>query len=321
MKVQRPLDFWLRLVDDLLSKSFGSALEEHGLTRRQWATVNLLSAGPARRADLDAVLAPFLPPPELASSSAEELSELVDSGWLSDRDGTYTLTERGRLVHGRLEAAWQRRNDELLRGISTDEVSHLIGLLERLAGNLGWSGDSGPDATFDEELEQNRHAYQVEMVETSAQRAAVVRGTARSEEISAFLGAAFSEVLAVLEHQGAPPAGPPFARYVPGPTGTFDVVAGFPCLGLINPSGRVQPDELPGGSIARTLHHGGYAGVGEAYDALDTWIVRRGYVATGPAWESYLDGPDVPEPRTLVQLPCRVAEPRTTVTEIGDRRS
>ena len=70
MKGQRPLDFWLRLVDDLLSKSFGSALEEHGLTRRQWAMVNLLSAGPAGRADLDAVLAPFLPPPELTFASS-----------------------------------------------------------------------------------------------------------------------------------------------------------------------------------------------------------------------------------------------------------
>lgn len=321
MKGQRPLDFWLRLVDDLLSKSFGSALEEHGLTRRQWAMVNLLSAGPAGRADLDAVLAPFLPPPELTSSSQEELSELVDSGWLSDRDGIYALTERGRVVHGRLEAAWQRRNDELLRGISTDEVAHLIGLLERLACNMGWSGDSGVDVTSDEELEQNGHRYQIEVVENSAQPAAVVRGTVRSEDISAFLGAAFNEVLAVLEHQGAPPAGPPFGRYVPGPTGTFDVVAGFPCLGVINPSGRVQPDELPGGSIARTLHHGGYADVGEAYDALGAWIVRHGYVPTGPAWEAYLDEPDVSEPRTLVQLPCRVAEPGTPVTASGDRRS
>ncbi len=321
MKGQRPLDFWLRLVDDLLNKSFGSALEEHGLTRRQWAMVNLLSAGPAGRDDLDAVLAPFLPPPEPASSSEEELSELVDSGWLSDRDGTYALTERGRYAHGRLEAAWQRRNDELLRGISPGEVSHLIGLLERLAGNLGWSGDSVVGVTSDEHLEQDWHGHQVEVLDSSAQPVAVVRGVARSEELTAFLGAAFSEVLAVLEHQEAPPAGPPFARFVAHPTGAFDVVAGFPCLGVINPSGRVQPDELPGGSIARTLHRGGYAGVGEAYDALDTWIERHGYVATGPAWESYLDEPDVPEPRTLVQLPCRVAEPSTTVTEIGDRRS
>lgn len=320
MKGQRPLDFWLRLVDDLLHKSFGSALEEHGLTRRQWAMVNLLSAGGAARDDLDAVLAPFLPPPEPASSSAEELSELVDSGWLSDRDGIYALTERGRVAHGRLEAAWQRRNDELLRGISPDEVSHLIDLLQRLAGNLGWSDDSGVGVTSDEQLEQDWPDHHVEVVDSPAQPVAVVRGAARSEELPAFLRAAFSEVLAVLEHQGAPPAGPPFGRFVAHPAGAFDVVAGFPCVGVIKPSGRVQPDELPGGSIARTVHRGGYAGVGGAYDALDTWIERHGYVAIGPAWESYLDEPDVPEPRTLVQLPCRVAEHGTRVTEIGDRR-
>ena len=29
---------------------------------------------------------------------------------------------------------------------------------------------------------------------------------------------------------------------------TKDIVAGFPCSGVITPSGRVEPDELPGGS-------------------------------------------------------------------------
>jgi DNA-binding MarR family transcriptional regulator len=142
MTGQRPLDFWLRLVDKLLNESYAAALEEHGLTRRQWVMINILSSGPTAAAELDTVLTTFLPPPERSSSSQEELAELLDSGWLSDQDGTYALTERGRLVHQRLEAAWSRRNDELLHGISAGEVAHLIALLERLAHNLGWAGDS-----------------------------------------------------------------------------------------------------------------------------------------------------------------------------------
>lgn len=71
MMGQRPLDFWLRLVDDLLNERVDSALEEHGVTRRQWAMINLLTSGTASRADLDAALAPFLPPPDRTSSAQE----------------------------------------------------------------------------------------------------------------------------------------------------------------------------------------------------------------------------------------------------------
>ncbi|HEU5484826.1 MAG TPA: GyrI-like domain-containing protein [Microlunatus sp.] len=308
MMGQRPLDFWLRLVDDLLNERVDSALEEHGVTRRQWAMINLLTSGTASRADLDAALAPFLPPPDRTSSTQEELSELVDSGWISQENGSYALTDRGRLVHGRLEAAWARRNDELMRGISAADVSHLIGLLERLARNLGWAGDSGITDTLDRLPGDVSNGDHVEVVDIALQPVAVIRGRATTEEISGFLGAAFAEVLAVLEHQQHSPAGPPFGRYLPESAGTFDIVAGFPSSGVIEPAGRVEPDELPGGHVARIVYRGDYAGVGKAYEALRNWVDQHGYVSTGPAWESYLDEPDVPEPRTMIQLPCRAPD-------------
>lgn len=146
-------------------------------------------------------------------------------------------------------------------------------------------------------------AYEVELVEAQAQITAVVRAHVTMAEVAAVIGAAFGEVLDALAGQGLSPAGPPFARFdVAGDD--FDMEAGFPASGPVAPVGRVTASELPGGPVAQTMHRGDYAGVPAAYDAVSEWAAANGYAAGGAPWESYLDGPEVAEPRTLVSLPC-----------------
>ena len=145
--------------------------------------------------------------------------------------------------------------------------------------------------------------YEVELVELQAQPVAVVRGHVLEEDVPAFLGGTFADVLERLADQGLAPVGPPFGRYVPAGDG-FDVEAGFPATGAVTPAGRVEAGELSGGPAARVLHRGDYRGVAAAYQAVVGWAAAHGYRATAPPWESYLDGPEVAEPRTVVYLPC-----------------
>ena len=58
MNAQRPLGYWLKLVDSLIDEQFAATLEEHGVTRRQWQVLNLLEQQPATEAQLDAGLSP-----------------------------------------------------------------------------------------------------------------------------------------------------------------------------------------------------------------------------------------------------------------------
>lgn len=146
--------------------------------------------------------------------------------------------------------------------------------------------------------------YEIHLTDLSRQPAAVVRAQVAPPDLPEFLGQAFEEVLAVLGRQGRAPAGPPFGRYVPQDHG-FEATVGFPVDGEVTASGRVTPDELPGGPVATTLHTGAYDAVGAAYDATSKWLADHGLTASGTPWESYLDGPDVPMPRTQVHLPCR----------------
>ena len=133
----RPLDFWLKLVDTLINLDFQTMLEEHGIVRRQWEMMRMLSRGPASQEDLDAALAPFLPAGEPGSFTAE-LSELSDSGWLTRLNGVYELTERGRVVHQRLDDVFAQKNSDLADGVPPDEYALVVGVLERIAANLGW---------------------------------------------------------------------------------------------------------------------------------------------------------------------------------------
>ena len=144
---------------------------------------------------------------------------------------------------------------------------------------------------------------QMELTDQTAQPAAVVRGHVSVDVLPAFLGGAFEEVLRVLGDQGLEPAGPPFGRYTPA-AGGFDAEVGFPASGAVTGAGRVQATELPGGRTATALHVGGYETIGETYERLAAWTATRGCTPVGTPWETYLDGPEVVEPRTLVHLPC-----------------
>ena len=151
--------------------------------------------------------------------------------------------------------------------------------------------------------------YETQFVDLQAQPTAVVRGHVSKEGIPDFLGPAFGEVIVLLDKQGLHPTGAPFGRYLPTDDGGFDLTVGFPCSDVVEPVGRVEPSELPGGRVARTMHVGSYDEVGAAYEAVISWLTDEGCVVSGEPWECYLDGPEVAEPRTEVFVPCESAHP------------
>lgn len=148
--------------------------------------------------------------------------------------------------------------------------------------------------------------YTVELREITGQSAAVVCGHVTMAGMSEFIGAAFTEVTARVAEQGLHCAGPPFGRFRPQGDG-FDVEVGFPTDGAFTAAGSATPSELPGGPVAQVMHRGGYDAVAGAYAALERWQQEHGYESTGDPWETYLDDPEVEDPRTLVSAPCRPA--------------
>lgn len=134
----RTLASWLALVDRLVERSFAGALEEHGITRMQWRIMAALAEGPATADQLDAALAD-LPAYDDDETAAEQLTELVESGWV-ETDEDYRMSERGRIAHDNLVAVVAELRTTLLSDVSPEEEAATIAVLERMARNLGWEG-------------------------------------------------------------------------------------------------------------------------------------------------------------------------------------
>lgn len=138
---------------------------------------------------------------------------------------------------------------------------------------------------------------------------AAMKATLSPAEMPRWFADAFEATETVAASQGAPPNGPPYARYHVLDGGRFEVEAGFPVPHPITTEGPVYPSELPEGLAARTTHVGPYERLGEAYRSLEVWVTEHGGEITGDPWEIDLSDPEAqPDPatwRTDVVMPFR----------------
>ncbi|MBO0983048.1 MarR family transcriptional regulator [Rathayibacter sp. SD072] len=141
MADQRPIGYWLTLVERLVDERFAVTLEEHGVTRRQWQLLQQLQRGPSALADLDRALAPFLRAPTAedpaGESAAEQLAELLESGWVVVESELYALTERGGVATARLEEVVAEQRSAATAGVGEREYAVTVATLRTIAGNLG----------------------------------------------------------------------------------------------------------------------------------------------------------------------------------------
>ena len=87
-------------------------------------------------------LAPFfdeVSPEGEPASPAEHLSELLESGWVSQEGDAYTLTDRGTISLERLTELVEGMRERSSAGVTQEQYETTIATLQRMATNLGWS--------------------------------------------------------------------------------------------------------------------------------------------------------------------------------------
>jgi effector-binding domain-containing protein len=146
-------------------------------------------------------------------------------------------------------------------------------------------------------------AEEITLVELTEQHTAVVRDRVPHDGIADFLGRAFGSVMGAVAAGGRQVVGTPFARYTAMDESGWDIEAGFPVDGPVEGPG-VESGRLPGGPAVQVIHRGSYDSVATTWHRAEAWMAEHGHTATEAPWESYLDGPEVPEPRTLIVMPC-----------------
>lgn len=94
-----------------------------------------------------------------------------------------------------------------------------------------------------------------------------------------------------------------------------DTQACQPVSAAVKAQGRMAVHELPAAQMACAVHHGPFATITQAYNAVVAWIEANNYRVVGPAREIYLRSPTAageqndPDCLTEIQFPVEKAQP------------
>jgi effector-binding domain-containing protein len=131
-----------------------------------------------------------------------------------------------------------------------------------------------------------------QITQTIARPTAILHLTIPRDEIQNVMGPGIGEVLAAVAAQGSAPAGPIFTHHLRMDPGIFDLEISVPVTTPIAAAGRVQPSEWPAMRVARTVYHGPYEGLGDAWGEFMEWIEASGHTPAPDLWECYTAGPE-----------------------------
>ncbi|HEX6954111.1 MAG TPA: hypothetical protein VF156_04450 [Agromyces sp.] len=127
----RPLGFWLKTVDRLVSREFAAAFDDLDVTRREWRLLNLI-AGDVPDERLTAKLAAR---PHLVAS-------LVDRGWVAEHDGAWRVTDDGRAALSSLGEHVNRIRSRVADAVPAEDYATTLATLEAIARELGWDEEA-----------------------------------------------------------------------------------------------------------------------------------------------------------------------------------
>ena len=131
-----------------------------------------------------------------------------------------------------------------------------------------------------------------EITQTTAQHTAIIHVVVARDEIQNVMGPGISELMAAIAAQGIAPTGAWFTHHVRRPTDTFDFEISVPVAKPIAAAGRVKPGSWPAMKVARTIYHGPYEGLGEAWGEFMDWMDAAGHQRAPDLYERYVAGPE-----------------------------
>lgn len=148
-----------------------------------------------------------------------------------------------------------------------------------------------------------------QIIQTTAQEAAVIRLTIPRHEMMQQFGPAVGELLTELNAQGIEPIGGVFAHHLQMTADTFDFELGIKVTAPVTDRGRVRRGALPAVKVARTIYSGPYEGLPGAWNEFTSWMKANSVDQAEDLWELYSVGPQSsPDPadwRTELNKPLR----------------
>ncbi len=146
-----------------------------------------------------------------------------------------------------------------------------------------------------------------QILQTAAQPTAIIHLRIPKDQIQHVMGPGIGELMSAIAAQGIPPAGPWFTHHLKMSPDRWDFEISVPVARPITAAGRVKPGEWPAMKVARTVYHGGFEGLGDAWGELGDWMAANAHLPAEDLWECSLVGPESgPDPthwRTQLNRP------------------
>ena len=130
-----------------------------------------------------------------------------------------------------------------------------------------------------------------QIIETTAQDAAIIRLTIPRSAMPQHFGPAVRELLAELHAQGVEPVGGVFAHHLQMTPDEFDFELGIKVTAAVRDNGRIRRGTLPAARVARTVYSGPYEGLPAAWGQFNAWMNENGLSQAQDLWELYSVGP------------------------------
>jgi effector-binding domain-containing protein len=131
-----------------------------------------------------------------------------------------------------------------------------------------------------------------QITQTALQNTAIIHLTIPREEIQTVMGPGIAELMATIAAQGIKPTGSWFTHHLKMASDTWDFEISVPVSAPIIAASRVRPSQWPAMKIARTVYHGPYEGLGNAWGEFTDWITANGHAPAQDLYECYVAGPE-----------------------------
>ncbi|QJB32227.1 hypothetical protein HF324_12765 [Chitinophaga oryzae] len=133
MESLKPIGWYLKEADSLITAAFNNAFESLGLTRFHWQLLrNIADNGEIYTKDYYPQVARFITPETFRAI----ITSLTDRDWISVHNDICRFTASGADVFASIEERQKHIRDKMLEGTDPEDYAHTVLFLDRIIQNL-----------------------------------------------------------------------------------------------------------------------------------------------------------------------------------------
>ena len=132
MNEKKPIGFYLKKVDELLSKGIDAVQSEFGISRFEWQILNVLKTNPSGHDEIAKELAPFIGQNNLDDT----LTGFINKSFIGLNGANYKLTTEGENIFTNALEKQKIFREKSMKNVPAKGYQTTIKTLEQIINNL-----------------------------------------------------------------------------------------------------------------------------------------------------------------------------------------